>query len=332
MPQHDLDIANGSGAAVRGDINGALVALGTTMKGPNVPPAPQAGMMWLEDDNPSSTVWTLRQFDGADWITLGVLDTVGNQFSPSGASVGLVNLIDNAGMLINQRGYVSGTAVGAPNTYTLDRWRVVTSGQALSWTDSAGIRTATAPAGGVETTIEGSRVAAGDYVLSWVGTAVATVNGNSVANGSAITLSGGANVVVRFSNGAVAQPQLQRGRVPTPFEWRHPALERLICQRYFLAFDYRGGVITQTNFVEFLIPTPTRMRVTPTVTNFASGAGSWEVAITIGTSNFKAPISAGTLTAVVATEHGVIASLSYTGAVQGWFGSIGIAGTLNAEF
>ena len=85
MPQHDLDIANGSGAAVRADINGALAALGSTMKGPNAPPAPVAGMMWVEDDNPSSTRWTVRMFDGADWIAIGILDANANRFEPANA-------------------------------------------------------------------------------------------------------------------------------------------------------------------------------------------------------------------------------------------------------
>lgn len=280
MPQHDLDVANGSGAAVRADINAALQALGTTMKGPAPPPAPQAGMLWLEDDNPSSSVWTLRIFDGVDWITLGTVDTSGNQFSPAAAATGLVNLLDNAGFTINQRGYVSGTAVGAANTYTLDRWRVVTSGQALSWSDSAGIRTLTAPAGGLEEVIEGSRIAADTYVLSWIGTAAATVNGSAITNGGTIALSGGADATVRFSNGTVALPQFQRGRVPTPFEWRHPADELLRCQRYFERLDFNVATSLGTGSVE-VTPTPPRpagiampfrvpKRVTPTITSSAA--------------------------------------------------------------
>jgi hypothetical protein len=80
MPQHDLNIANDSGAAFRLDLNNALVALGTSMRGPNAPPAPAAGMVWVEDDNPSTTRWTVRMYDGADWIALGILDTTANVF------------------------------------------------------------------------------------------------------------------------------------------------------------------------------------------------------------------------------------------------------------
>lgn len=84
MAQHDLDIANASGAAVRADINGALAALGSTMKGPSAPTSPLAGMAWLDDNTPSSTVWTLNVYDGTDWIALGLLDTTNNRFTPTG--------------------------------------------------------------------------------------------------------------------------------------------------------------------------------------------------------------------------------------------------------
>lgn len=272
MPQHDLDIANGSGAAVRADINGALLALGTTMKGPNPPPAPQAGMLWLEDDNPSSSVWTLRIFDGVDWVTLGTLDTTGNQFSPAAGAVGMVNLLDNASFLVNQRQWPSGSPTPAPNSYTLDRWRVVTSGQAPSWVDSAGVRTLTAPAGGIEQVIEGARIAADTHVLSWVGSAVATVNGSSVANGGTVSLAGGTNVTVRFSNGTVALPQLQRGRVPTPFEWRNLAIEMTICQRY--AERIRWGAQFQAFATGEPMGAPIAFgvpkRVTPTISNLVT--------------------------------------------------------------
>jgi hypothetical protein len=83
MPQHDLVIDNASGAAVRADLNNALAALGSAMKGPNAPPAPVAGMMWVDDDTPSATVWTLKQYDGADWLEIGRLDVTNNIFIPS---------------------------------------------------------------------------------------------------------------------------------------------------------------------------------------------------------------------------------------------------------
>ena len=82
MSQHDMIIANASGAAVRADLNNALAALGSTMKGPNAPPAPIAGMMWLDDDAPSASVWTLNLYDGADWISIATFDISANTWTP----------------------------------------------------------------------------------------------------------------------------------------------------------------------------------------------------------------------------------------------------------
>ncbi len=54
-------------------------------KGPTAPANPQAGMLWLEDDTPSSTRWTLQQYDGTDWIKIGEIDSTLNKFSVFGA-------------------------------------------------------------------------------------------------------------------------------------------------------------------------------------------------------------------------------------------------------
>jgi hypothetical protein len=87
MAQHDLVIDNASGATVRADINGALAALGSTMKGSGAPPAPLAGKQWIEDDFPSTSIWTWRVYDGTDWIEVGRIDTASNTFVPRGLSL-----------------------------------------------------------------------------------------------------------------------------------------------------------------------------------------------------------------------------------------------------
>ena len=84
MSQNDLIISNASGAAVRADINSALGALGSTMKGPSAPPSPLAGMLWVDDDTPSASVWTLKAYDGTDWIALGYIDATNNRYTPTG--------------------------------------------------------------------------------------------------------------------------------------------------------------------------------------------------------------------------------------------------------
>ncbi len=85
MSQHDLNIANADGATVRADLNGAFAALGTSMKGPSVPPSPQAGLVWLDD---SASPWTLRIYDGVDWIVIGTVNASTNEFG--------VTLADNS--------------------------------------------------------------------------------------------------------------------------------------------------------------------------------------------------------------------------------------------
>ena len=115
------------------------------------------------------------------------------------SQLGIRNALINGNPTINQRGYVSGTATTAANEYTLDRWRVVVSGESVTWTDSENVRTVTAPAGGVEQVIEGINILSGTYTLNWTGTATATVDGSSVSKGGNVTLTGGTNCTVRFS-------------------------------------------------------------------------------------------------------------------------------------
>jgi hypothetical protein len=150
-----------------------------------------------------------------------------------GPLAGMRNLLINGNPIINQRGYVSGTATSGANQYTLDRWRVVTSGQSITFTDSANVRTVTAPAGGIEQVIEGLNILSGTYVLNWTGTATATVDGASVAKGGIVTLTGGTNCTVRFSGGTFSLPQLEPGTVATPFERRSYGQELSLCQRYY---------------------------------------------------------------------------------------------------
>jgi hypothetical protein len=96
MPQHDLILDNGSGAAFRADANNALAALGSSMKGPNAPPAPIAGLMWLDDDTPSASLWTLKMYDGADWIEIGRLNVTTNVFTVAEGSFAPVDIASAA--------------------------------------------------------------------------------------------------------------------------------------------------------------------------------------------------------------------------------------------
>lgn len=149
------------------------------------------------------------------------------------SQLGVRNAIINGNPIINQRGYVSGTATTSANQYTLDRWRVVTSGQSITWTDNGNVRTVTAPAGGVEQVIEGINLITGTYTLNWTGTATATVAGNAVAKGGNVSITGGTNTSVSFSSGTFSLVQFEPGTVATPFERRSYGAELALCQRYF---------------------------------------------------------------------------------------------------
>jgi hypothetical protein len=206
-----------------------------------------------------------------------------------GPLAGFRNLIINGNPTINQRGYVSGDNTTSANQYTLDRWRVVTSGQNITFTDSAGVRTVTAPAGGFEQVIEGASIIGGTYTLSWNGTATATVNGSAVAKGANFTLAGGSNATVRLSGGTFSLVQLEPGPVATPFELRPIGIELALCQRYFCkSYDIADapGTVTDAGAIYTASATvglspigqstrfPVPMRGTPVITIYNPVTGN----------------------------------------------------------
>lgn len=196
-------------------------------------------------------------------------DGVGTNYS-----LGPRNLLINANGAINQRGYATGAATSGANQYTLDRWRVVTSGQSVAFGAASPDRTMTAPAGGLEQVIEGASVIGGVYTLSWTGTATATVNGAAITNGgNTASLPANTNVTVRFIGGTVTLPQFELGTVATPFERRTYSVELAMCQRYYelcgMAFrTYSGGAAGQRYVTHYGFKAT--KRVTPTLTAIGS--------------------------------------------------------------
>ena len=150
----------------------------------------------------------------------------------SGVSLGNRNRIINGNFGINQRVYVSAVATTVANQYTLDRWRVVTSGQNLTFSASGNGNSVTAPDGGLEQVIEDINIEGGTYVCSWTGAGTLSVNGTARAKGESFTLPANTNATVRIV-GVVSQFQLEPGTVATPFEHRPIGLELALCQRYF---------------------------------------------------------------------------------------------------
>jgi len=140
------------------------------------------------------------------------------------------NLLDNATGAINQRVYGSGSATVGANQVTLDRWKVIVTGQSLIFPAATPDRVMTAPIGGVEQLIRGRRIVGGVYTLSWTGTATATVNGVAIVNGAqTASLPANTDVTVRFFNGTFSLPQFEAGSVVTPFQRKPPSIEADLC-------------------------------------------------------------------------------------------------------
>ncbi|GEM_PF-1858170 len=215
---------------------------------------------------------------GALWETLfgtaGLLGSTGAQVDAwkalglsTDGSTGDRNLLINGNFLINQRGYVSGTATTGANQFTVDRWRVTTAGQNLTFGPPGPDVVATAPAGGVVQVVEGQIVAGGVYTLSWAGSATATVNGVAIANGgNTASLPANTNIIVEFKGGFVTRAQLELGTNATPYQRRHPTYERLLCQRYFrLGGRELQGIWVNSNICRFKWGINPPMRTTPSV-------------------------------------------------------------------
>ena len=196
------------------------------------------------------------------------ITSLGSLVSINGGQLaGLRNLLINGNLAINQRAYVSGTATGAANQYTLDRWRVVTSGQSLTFTASGNGNSMTAPAGGVEQVIEGANIGGGTYVLGWTGTATASVNGTARTKGESFTLPANTNATVRLIGGTASLVQLEPGGTVTPFEQRPYGMELAMCQRYY--FQALTQVYTGANPQTYCFKST--MRAVPTVSGGGAG-------------------------------------------------------------
>jgi hypothetical protein len=196
------------------------------------------------------------------------------------------NLIMNGQGRINQRTYASGTATVAANQYTLDRWRVVTSGQNLSWTGNAARNVMTAPAGGVEQVIEGLNIVGGTYTINWTGTATCTVAGTARTKGEAFTLTAATNATVRFTGGTFTDVQIEAGSIPTAYGWSPYSEELALCQRYYEILQL---VTAQTNFA-VTSQYRTVKRASPTlVVTFDAGTGATYLGLGGGTLSLHQP-------------------------------------------
>lgn len=185
------------------------------------------------------------------------------------------NIINNGGFSINQRVYISGTAVGT-GLYGHDRWKMAASGDTYSFSTASNKTTVTIGAGKVlQQVVEGLNLQSGTYTLSWEGTAQGKIGAGALsASGVTGSITGGTNTTIEFGPGTLANVQLEFGTVATPFEFCKYSAEIILCQRYFQLINGTfSGFAASAASGEISVPLYSFMRATPTMTN--AGNGSW---------------------------------------------------------
>ena len=94
MAQHDYNIANQGFASFRSDLNNALSAIQTNNSGTSRPTGAVAGQIWL--DTTTATSPTLKYYDGADDISLAILDHSANTVNWLDSTVSITGLSTTA--------------------------------------------------------------------------------------------------------------------------------------------------------------------------------------------------------------------------------------------
>ncbi len=234
---------------------------------------PVEGMLtYLEDTN------AYQYWDGTAWTNL----------IAAAATVGTGNILINGAFEINQRSYVSAANL-ASGSYGFDRWKSTFTNTTLTYTSAPQGQEVTINSGGsIEQVVERNNIPAGNYTLSWTGTATGRVYNTGAtppsyaASPITVTLDGLANVEVEFtaSGGTktLSNVQLESGSTATAFRRNSDSVEGELsaCQRYYWRwttdgsqYGYFGTGYSGTNAI-VNVPLPTTMRVKPTSVDFSN--------------------------------------------------------------
>lgn len=116
MSQHDYNIANGGGAAVRADINNALLAVLSQNSGATAPTTTKPFMPWYD-----TTTGTLRMRNAADTAWVTALDGVFGS-----GNMGMVNRVINGRMEVDQLNTAAAALTATDGGYTLDMYQTFT--------------------------------------------------------------------------------------------------------------------------------------------------------------------------------------------------------------
>ena len=193
------------------------------------------------------------------------------------------NFVDNSGFSVNQRTYVSGTAL-ASGAFGHDRWKGGASGCTYTFSGSSVATIITITAGSLQQVIEGAALISGSYTLSWTGTAQGrTGAGSYAASPVAVTATAGTNLTVEFNTGTVSRVRLEIGTAASPWQPRPVATEWVACQRFYQTGRYQilFGAYASGAYGSCWVPFPVLMRVSPTVA-IAAGYTFQTNAATVG--------------------------------------------------
>ena len=189
------------------------------------------------------------------------------------------NRIINGNFAINQRGYVSGTALPASptvaNGYGHDRWKAGAGGCTYTFTATVPDTTITITANTLTQIIEAGMIEGGVYTLSWTGTAQARVyqgtpTGSYAASPiTTASLPAGVNTIVEFNAGTVVRVKFESGIIATPYPRQSLAKSMADCQRYYQQLSaasviFMSGYGTGAATAYFPIQLPVYMRAAPT--------------------------------------------------------------------
>lgn len=141
MSQHDMILDDAAGAVFLADVNAAIQALASNSKGSSRPSTVYPGQFWVDEDSPSSTVWSLYFYDGTDDILVGYVDITNNRFvwvtnkGADVASAATINLDNVTGEYCDVTGTTTCTAI----TLTEGRTRTIRATGAMQFTNSASL-------------------------------------------------------------------------------------------------------------------------------------------------------------------------------------------------
>jgi hypothetical protein len=218
------------------------------------------------------------RYDTAQALTAGQQAQARENIGTMGANRTL-----NGDFRINERGYVSGTALAA-GAYGHDQWKAGASGGTYTFTQLKASTVITITAGSLIQPIEDVMMdVGGTWVLSWQGTGTGRVGVNGAAAAgtyaaSPIIVTGvtaGQQANLEFTGGTVDRVQFEPTDLAspkaTPFT-RRPYLQELwLCQRYWervcvstaqVAAAAAGNIMGMANLVPKRITNPAVTRLT----------------------------------------------------------------------